>query len=328
LVGEARAGLVLQDAGAARAPVGPILSQGRRMDWDDIKVVLAIHRNGSLTAAARELAVDQSTVGRRLTAFEAELKTRLFDRISGRLSLRMEQEALALENTLRGSDDRVAGEVVVTSVGMLVDAFLIPALDAFRAQYPDIRLAFNVSNENVQLGRREADIALRLGPPEDEHLLAWHVGALAHGIYAHRSLIERRGTDDPARLPWIGYSEKRSTAPEPTWLERTFADAPRAFDVNFTPSRAQGVALGLGIGILPCFMMNGRADVVRLDPADFDIKRDIWLLTLPELKNTPRIRVTLRWLTETMRAAAPALACEPAPKAVEALHRATKRVPA
>ncbi|KTT12256.1 LysR family transcriptional regulator, partial [Pseudomonas parafulva] len=122
------------------------------MNWDDIRIFLAVHRAGTLRAAAKALGIDQTTVGRRLAGLEQTLSSRLFLRSTGGLALtttgqqlvqkaeEMERMAVSFERQGEGSDPHPSGEVRVTTTDALAVDFVIPAIEQLRATHPEVRV--------------------------------------------------------------------------------------------------------------------------------------------------------------------------------------------
>src|SRR5690242_9529825 len=141
-------------------------------DWDDLRLVLAVFRLGTLSGAARSLGVTHSTVFRRLGAIERDIGARLFERFrdgysptpagetAAAVAGRVEDEMLALERKLSGQDLRPSGPVRITTTDTL-GAILVRHLPAMRAQHPDIQFEIAISNAMANLTRREAEIAIR-----------------------------------------------------------------------------------------------------------------------------------------------------------------------
>jgi DNA-binding transcriptional LysR family regulator len=152
-------------------------------DWSDLRHFLAVYRSGSLAKASKQLRVDQTTVGRRVAHLEQGLGAKLFDRVPEGLRLteagrdvlciaeRLEAEALVLDRLVRGRDVNPEGVVRVTTSEALGSRFLGPRLAGIRAKYPGVRLDVITDVRNFNLSRREADIAIRMGPTEQEGLV-------------------------------------------------------------------------------------------------------------------------------------------------------------
>ena len=147
------------------------------LDWDDLRYFLSVCRAGTLARAAADLGINPTTVGRRLGALEETVQARLFDRTPSGYVLtaagrelvpraeKMEAEALALERAVLGADLRPSGRVRVTVTEMLATRFIVPHLSRFAERHPEVTIELECTNRSVDLGRREADIALRGGRP-------------------------------------------------------------------------------------------------------------------------------------------------------------------
>ena len=278
------------------------------MDWNDLRYVLAIARAGTLAAAARRLGVNQTTVARRLSAAEAALGARLFERIDGALhptssgqaaiarAADVEQEVLGLERGIGRSDAEVAGTVRVTAVPVLVNRLLIPALPALGAKHPRLRIELVAEARNVSLTRREADIALRLGRPESGRaVLARRIGHLDYAAYGPR----RRA---PERLPWITYEEGLSHLPQARWMAANIAAAEIApILVSDAETIVHAIHAGLGKSLLPCFVADQDPRLRRLSGSQAVLTRELWLLTHRDLRHYARIAAVIDWLGKVAR---------------------------
>jgi DNA-binding transcriptional LysR family regulator len=274
------------------------------MEWSDLRHVLAIARAGTLSAAARRLRVNQTTVSRRLAAAERALKARLFDRRDGAFiptkageavlarAASVEAEMQAIETGLAGGDAVVAGRVRLTAVPILVNRLLIPALPRLHAAHPHLQLELIAEPRNLRLTRREADIALRLARPESGDALARRLGRLDYAVYAPAG----RG----AELPWITYEEGLAHLPQARWI----AAAARADEigpvlVNDAEAIREAIATGLGKSLLPCFA--GDADTRLRCVGRPVLFREIWLLVHRELRAQARIAAVIDWLDGLMK---------------------------
>jgi len=278
-----------------------------RMEWSDLRFVLAVQRAGTLTAAARSLGLNQSTVTRRLAALQRSLGARVLERRGATYVLtplgerlrpmlaEMEERALALERAAQGLDTRPAGVVRITTVDALAVRFLAPNLARFRQQLPDVTLEIDSSPRILDLGRREADLALRLGRPRQEALIARKVGRLGFALYAARSYLARRG------LPRLGHDleghelidddEEQSWAPDVKWARGLTVGARVAARMQTWQGRMAAAEAGAGIAVLPCLLGDSSKSLRRIGrPGDL-IHYDLWLLVHRELRQVARIRV-------------------------------------
>lgn len=283
-------------------------------DWSDLRVVLALARFGTLAEAARRLRVDPTTVSRRVVRAEAALGARLFDRVEGNwrptaagvraaaAAERMEGEAGGLAEAVAGADAAVAGTVRLTSVPILVDHVLIPALPGLLARHPDLAVELIAEPRSLSLTRREADLALRLARPTGEQsALARRIGRLAYAAYAPAGA-------DPSVLPWIGYDDSMADLPP---ARRTAALAARdgetlaGLRVNDGGGLLQAVRAGIGKGVLPRMVGDAAPGLVRLDDPEAEFDRELWLLTHPELRGLARVKAVAGWLESALRGETP-----------------------
>lgn len=270
------------------------------MEWSDLRHVLTVARAGTMAAAARRLGVNQTTVARRLRAAEQALGARLFERRDGILyptaageaaiarGARVEQEVEALASGVRGRETQASGLVRLTTVPLLANRLLIPALPQLFAAHPGLRLELVAEPRNLNLTRREADIALRLARPESGTALARRIGLLDHAVYAPR----RRGGDT---LPWITYEEGLRHLPQARWVAAAGGEEGPLL-VNDAEALLQALHAGLGKALLPWFIGEGDARLRRLSHSKVVLSRPVWLLVHRELRAQPRIAAVIAWL--------------------------------
>lgn len=178
------------------------------MEWDDLRLVLAIAREGTLSRAARRVGLSQPTLGRRLRALEARLDARLFDRTpeahtltpAGRAILghveRMELDALAVERLVRGRDAGVRGRVRVTASEWVAAHWIAPSLATLAQQHPALEVELAESARHVVLTRREADVAVRPRPFDEDDVIQKRLGPVRFGLFAARTYLDRVGAPD------------------------------------------------------------------------------------------------------------------------------------
>jgi len=287
-------------------------------EWDDARHFLAIHRTGSLTAAARQLGVNQSTVGRRLLALEEKLGAKLFFRTrdghriapAGERLLphaeRMEDEAIAIAREIAGQETTLTGHVRVTSPEGFGARVVAPLLARFRARYPGISLDTN--NRLRLLSRREADIAVRVGGSAESGVVVRKVGAIANAPYASEAYIAARGRPRP---PWfeghdlIGYDDALSKTPEYRWMEeRTTRGARIAFRAESTAAQVRIALEGAGVALLPYYVGEAEPELVRIAPPAQFVMQSVWIVIHRDLRGAARIRACADYLAEGLKAQA------------------------
>lgn len=284
------------------------------MDWDDLRYVLAIQRQRTLTDAAASLGVTRTTVGRRLKELEERLEARLFDRTQDGFVLtsagddivetaqRVEMEILAAEGRILGRDAALSGRLRVSTVDFVFEHFH-DVFSTFMKRYPGVELTVRVTNEVVSLLRREADVALRIGNTPAEHLSGRRIGRMQIEVYAARTLVERLGPG--ARLedyPWI-YPDERSDG---RWLDRWLAkNAPGARVTMRSDDYSvirKAVSAGMGVYFLTCFDGDADPGLMRLGARLVEEARDLWVLSLPDLRHNSRIRAFMDHVYDAFQA--------------------------
>ncbi len=283
------------------------------MDWDDLEVVLAVHRGGNLVRAAETLNVAHTTVGRRLARLEERLGVRLFDRTPSGLvatpsgadvamtAERVEEEVQGMESRVLGRDAHLSGPLRVATVDVILACFG-DALGAFVERYPDVDLTLSLSRETVSLARREADVAIRASNDPPETLVGRRLGAMQFGVYAARSLAARVGEDAPlSAYPWIGWGG----GPNLAWFQGWLAEnAPGARGVLTLDDRgvmmAHAVRAGIGAQLLPCVRGDADPELVRIAPLDPLFQVGLWVLILPELRTNRRVRAFMAHMGDAL----------------------------
>ena len=293
------------------------------LDWDDLRFFLALARHGSLSAAAKELHVAQSTVGRRLASLEASLGVRLLNRTPDGYAPtqagegvrahaeRLEAEAMSLERDVGGRDVRMAGLVRVTCAETVATHILAPGLASLHVQQPDIMVELIPNPRELSLSMREADVSVRLKQPDQHDLVVRRIGTIAFGLYASPGYLDRHGDLDVADgCPGhhlITQLEDIEDATQTGWL----ADlAPRARVAMQTSSHEAAVAAAVHGGGLAClarFRADQEQGLNRLLVPPPIPSASIWLVVRRDNRQTPRIRVALTHITECVRQMAPKL---------------------
>lgn len=287
----------------------PILQKSTEpLAWDDLRTVLAVARQGSLSGAARALQVEHSTVFRRLKAIERRFGAALFERSRGGYaptahgeavaeSARvMEEAALAAERRVMGADVRLSGVVRISATEMFVSYLLPRVLPAFLEAHPDIEIEIDVSNRNVDLTRREADLALRGTNHPPEHLYGREVGEIRYAAYAHRRYF--RGGKTPALedLPWVGLDESMRRLEIARWLQQRLPDKRTRLRTDSLQGMMHAAAAGIGAAVLPLFAGDFQPQLRRLTEVLEQPRVRLWVLNHAEVRENARVRELSRHL--------------------------------
>lgn len=284
------------------------------LDWDDVRYFLAVERAGTLAGAGRRLGVDPTTVGRRLAALEGSLRVTLFTKNRDGLLLtaageRVRDAALAAEGAMAGvlreaagADDAPRGRVRLSTIEILATHRIAPFLPAFHARYPDLRLDLLVSDDVLDIGRGEADVAVRVARPTESALLARRLGAAAQRPYAHRRYLEARGLQASEIGSLHGHDVLVLLA-QRQWLEGR-GEAHPVLRTNSLTALVAAARAGLGIGLLPDVSAADDPDLQPLDGLGVVVERPLWLVMHKDLADVARVRVVVDFLEERFAEAA------------------------
>ncbi len=277
-------------------------------DWNDHRLVLAVARAGSLTAAAKALGVDHSTVFRRLAALEARLGLPLFERGPGGVytptgagthasaaAERMEDAALGLARDLAGQDRRLAGRLSITCSETLAFRLLTPWVGRFRAEHPGIVVEIVVDSRVLNLSRREADVALRVARPREGDLWGRKLADVAWTAYGASSHLAAgpplAGPQDLAAHPLIGWEEATTGVNAARWLAEIVPPEAVVYRTGSLVNQMVAARAGLGLALLPCYLGDPEPGLARALPEPIaDLSREMWIVTHRDLRNTARIR--------------------------------------
>ncbi|MCY1061544.1 LysR family transcriptional regulator [Nannocystis sp. SCPEA4] len=278
--------------------------------WDNLRVLLAVHRHGSFLAAGRALGASTSTVARRIEALESALGSTLVHRSSAGTSiepdaLRLVALAEELEHGLQavrrdtgGHDSKLAGTVRL-SVGDGFVRAVTQGLAEFRRKHPETCIELMAESRLADLARREADIGLRTTRTESQVLVERRLGALHLGLYAAQSYVERRlrgarlRPGDFERHDFVGHSgpSPRQKQTEEWLVARGAKHFP--FRSNSMLAIVEATERGQGITMLAEVVGRELDRVVRIEVDDPLPSVDVWLVYHRELRQVPRIRAVV-----------------------------------
>jgi DNA-binding transcriptional LysR family regulator len=274
------------------------------MQWDHLRIVLAIHRGGSMQAAAESLRMDRSTVLRRLDSIEADLGERLFvrgsegciptsrgDEVAG-TAKSIEAAMSSLGQRVKAKQTEVKGVVTVSVPSFVAARILAPAMPRFVAQHPGIELRVLATNQHVNIASGEADIGLRNRWPEQESLIARKAAEVAYGFYASRDYLAKRGVPDgsfaghdlllldESLATMLGYDRMRE-------LAATGQIVMRSTDILALVVAAEA---GTGIAFIPSLATNGSTSLTGVWPGVCGGLRDVFLVAHQEMRDQKHIR--------------------------------------
>ncbi|MEO0605934.1 MAG: LysR family transcriptional regulator [Myxococcota bacterium] len=281
-------------------------------DWNNLRVLMAIIETGSVGAAAERLGVSAATVSRRLTATEEALGLVLVERRPRGLvatpaaramvaPLREAEAALARAvQVSQAHEGTVAGPVRVAALPSLAADVICPALPRFAEQYPEVRIELMLDYRVVNLGRGDADIAVRSARPTQENLVARRITTLSSHPHAARTLLDRLGSD-LADLPWIAWPERLGVGEE-RWFREHAPGAKVALVADDIHAQARACEAGLGVAILADAMGRRYRDVVPVPGAPEGYAQELWLAATEASRMLPRVDAVWRFLESLVTA--------------------------
>ena len=284
-----------------------------RVNWDDLRILLAIADHGSVASAARSLGVNHTTVLRRMHAFEEAQKIRLFDRLPTGYALTAEGEQLvagarsiddtvaSLERRIAGRDLKLEGVIRVTTTDTFMTTVLANHLASFRYKHPRITIELALTNSRLNLTRRDADVAIRPARELPTPLVGVRAADVGFAVYgAHVYLTDRSSDPLSAEHVWLGGDEMLVNSPVAKWMERHVPDAHIGFRADSFVALKHAVQAGVGIAILPCCLADNVSDLTRLAAPSDDLKVGLWVLTHEDLIKAARIRAFVDHMTEVI----------------------------
>jgi len=282
-----------------------------KLDWDDMKVLLALSRKGSARAAAKDLHVSNSTVTRRLDEMERNLNTHLFDRTPDGYKMtasaedllptaeHVEELIMAAERKISGGDQQLEGNIRLTLPDVQATGFLVKRLAQFAEQYPGIELELLPSTEALDLSRREADVAIRVMPANvmpPEHLIGRNMAPITASTYVHKDLLNPDNPEDVSHLNWIG---RTPLGQEEKWLADTdYPELPVRHSIDSLNLQVEALNCKMGMAQMPCFSVFHQKDLVRVPGASIIHHSDMWVVTHKDLRLSARLRVLREIIAE------------------------------
>lgn len=284
--------------------IRPPRSGRRAMDWDDVRVFLAIAREGSMRAAGRALGLSQPTIARRLAAFEASFGgPSLFDRLPEGLRLNaageqlvaaaesVEDAMLTLERRRAAASPVLSGTVRIAT-GECAAGFLARCLSGptNTALPPGITLELvDEMRQKANLTRRQADMALRHEPPEGGDFYISKAGTFACAVY------RRRGADADA---WVTYTDEQAHYAPARWVQRQVEETrkPVGLRASSMLMHLEAIRAGTGRGVLPCYVGDGHPLLERLTPPIPEIAAEYWIIVHRDLRRSACTRAVIDWV--------------------------------
>jgi DNA-binding transcriptional LysR family regulator len=274
------------------------------MEWSDLRVFLAIAREGTLGAAARKIGQTQPTMGRRLQALEHAVGHKLFQRTSEGFVLtdegsavlhhaeRIEEEALAFQRQLAGQERQLDGMLRITASDWFAEHMLTPVLAEFALAYPFVTIELLTDTRFLSLSRREADLAFRIKPFDEPDVVSRHLLHMPYGVYTSTDYpLPHAGDGEGAGL--ITMDVAFSSMPDVAWLQRMLPHARVVFRSNARAVQAKMCLHGTGIAVLPRPLGDAIAGLQRIDLGEDPPVRATWIGYHRDMRRLARLRALL-----------------------------------
>jgi DNA-binding transcriptional LysR family regulator len=283
------------------------------IDWDDVRYFLAVARHGSVRAAAEQLAVNHTTVLRRIAQLEARLRSQLFEKLPAgyRLTLagenvqefaeQMEASSNLLVSRVFGQDQALRGPLRVTMAPTVATHLLMSDLADFARQHPEVELEIQSSLSRANLTNRDADVAIRA--VFDRGLLPQNLHGtkgpdISVGVYMSRELLSTWEAGRAGPIRWI--TKDLDHAPEWALSDRMeYMGAP--FRLPEDAAHLEAIRQGLGVTALPCYVGDVEPRLVRVPGTKLGMHGAFWILTQGETRKTRRVRLFTDFIGARLR---------------------------
>lgn len=282
--------------------------------WDNIRFFLAVVQNGSVRSASIALNVNHATVLRRIAQLEAQLGARLFDKLPTGYELtnageeileyaeRMAQTSTDLQTRVFARDQKLTGTLRVAMPNVFATDLFMPDLAEFSYTHPEIELQIVTSYDLVNLTKRQADVALRLVYDRNtlpQYLYGLGLQDVYRGVYIARDALAVLQQNPSANAKWI-LKEEDGALPE--WADKgALAMDAVPYVVSDIATQLAAVRAGIGVTILPCFVGDRDASLVRVPDVGISYYGKLWLLTHKETRKTKRVRLFCDFLKKRIK---------------------------
>jgi len=286
--------------------------------WDDLRVFLEVARQGTVSAAAKRLKLDHSTVCRRIAKLEDLLAIKLLDRSQRGIVVRggvqqlldhiesMETHASSIEDVLAGNLNVAAQTVRIASMEGIASQYLARRVGLLDRFAPNVRLELVSMPYPADLSRKEADIFLSFFNPRLPGLSSRKAGEVALFLHCSRDYARQHGMprelNDLKDHVFVSYIEDLLAIDAVRWLDDLIKAPTIGFCSNSILAQCNAAIAGAGIVLLPTFVTAGVSGLMRVLPEKAVVRRDIWISVRKEQASLSRIRLVLKFLAHIFEA--------------------------
>ncbi len=286
------------------------------LKWDDVKILQACLVHPTLSAAARALSMQQSTVSRRIQALEDALGTDLFVRTSTGVhptalalelsshAMAMGEHMLALERLAMGHEPSARGRVRVALIEPVALYMLMPLMDDFRAVHPDVSLELVTGYDFADLTRLEADIALRFARPRSGEFIVKRLFTMPLCVLASQRYLDQYGPPSLEHGRWVNVTLPQMKTPEALWYDAHVEVEPW-LQTNSYVVATEAILSGQCVGLTTTAVrqMSGHLSCVIDTGVALPEPLELWLVTHASLRHVPRVDAVWSWLEQCFASA-------------------------
>jgi len=291
----------------------------RPFNWDDLRYFVAVAQAGTVSQAARSLAVDHATVIRRVEALERALGAKLFERNPRGYNLThtgeqlmasaeiIHEETRKIMREARSGGHAVGGLVRVSSLEGFGNFFLAARLPQFTAHYPNLAVELLTLQQIVALSRREADVAINLQPPEGGRFAREKLTDYLLYVYGSKEYLAKHPPietrEDLRSHPFCGYIDDLVFVRGLNYLSEVAPGLRPRLQSSSLHAQAEAVSRGYGLCVLPAFIGSSRPELERVIPDRIVLRRSYWLVANADVATSPRVQAIWRFIKDQVHAA-------------------------
>ena len=307
-----KGGLARTDRAAAMPKTTNMQETRRDLEWNDLAIILAIGRAGSLSGAARALGKTHSTVFRNITAIEERTGVRFFDRFdhgyvptdAGRTALdyaeRVEGEFHALGIEILGQDTKLSGRIRLTCPEAFAGEHIPGLVARFVAMHPEIRVDVSPGHGAADLNRREAEIAIRATKAPPEASFGRKICPFRFALYSSPDYVETAPERPLTEYPFCLIEGTVNWLIPTIWKSKEQGEDRAVFQCRASRAVQNAAAEGMGLTFLPCYVGDADSRLIRVSDPIEDLDMHLWVLTHPDLRNTARVRSMMAFLYDEL----------------------------
>ena len=281
-----------------------------KMNWDDLRVILAICREGSLSAAARSLGSSHSTVFRQINEIEKKYATRFFNRhpngyemteageLAMRIATNIEEEVLDLDRELQGKDLRLQGNIRLTAPEGVSHYCLMPHLRSFYKKHPAINIELIASPVLMELSRSEADLAIRVTDDPPQNCIAKKICDFRMAFYATNSYLKKVQDLEVAEHDFVLCNHYMQPLSKTLWRNKPVP--PMRFTSENILAVARAACEGMGTALLPCLIGEKEKNLQRIGDVIDSYRSGLWVMTHADLRQTARVKALMNHLIASL----------------------------